>query len=316
MYEAPGITDTAGSEIWQPSRKFTLATSWDKSLYWIFEGRDTGDMLFNKITGVQTLYRQIDRDGPGIGNSRYMYMRDSVHPFLLNYETGYKIALTKAYESSFRKENGYLFATYQEYDTVLKRYQKRVDIFEDKERLPPVLEGEYGWPLFLYKEGTVQKIFVDPVPFDAVVFSQGNRHNLYDKNMKLVKRFVLGKARTQDLLKESARILGFKVDNMYTTLHPDEERQYTVPLEAPPERFYPMIAEAKDKNGGTTVVLKKTDAAFLPLFTVAASKRVQVRGRGQVSIIDKSLTRRCCNLKWILQRVAVCCRSSIGSWEV
>ena len=285
VQETPGIVDAAGNEVWQPNRKFSLSSTWNESLYWIFEGRDTASMLFHKITGEQKICRELRRDGPTIAKEQYMYIRDTANPYLLSYETGKKISLKHTYDGYFRKENDYLFAAYQEYDTALKRYQKRVDILENNAALKPVVEGEYGWSLFLYKEGTVQKIYTDEVPFDAVVFSNGNKHNLYDKNMKRVKRFVVGKARRQDLIKEATRILGYKVNDLYTTLHPDEERNTMVMVEPPPERFLPMIDYSKDKDKVTTVVLKKTDQSVIPLFTT--TQRVTIIGRSEVSIEDQ-----------------------------
>lgn len=284
VYESPGIVDTTGKEIWQPNGKFSL-TPRQESTYWVFEGRDTMDVLFNKRTGERQAYTRIDRYGIILGKSRYLYIRDTAKAFLLNDITGRRINFRHIYESTFRKENNYLFAYYQEFDTALKQNQKRVDIFENNEDMKPVLEAEYGRQLLLYKAGTIQKIYTDEVPFDAVVFSNGNRHNLYDKNMKRVKRFVLGKARTLDLVKEATQILGYKVEDMYTTLHPDEENNTQVMLQAPPERFFPMLDTDENKDGTTTVVLKESNTASRLLFTTA--QRARIYGRDKVEIEHK-----------------------------
>lgn len=288
VYESPGIVDTMGKEIWQPNGKFSL-TPRQESAYWVFEGRDTLDVLVHKRTGERQAYTRIDRYGVILEKSRYLYIRDTAKSFLLNDVTGKQINFRHSYESSFRKENNYLFAFYQEYDSVMKQNLRRVDIFENNEQLKPVLEAEYGRLLLLYKKGTIQKIYTDEVPFDAVVFSNGNRHNLYDRNMKRVKRFVLGKARTQDLVKEATQILGYKVDDMYTTLHPDEENNTQVMLQPPPERFFPMLDTDENKDGTTAVVLKESNTASRPLFSTV--QRARIYGRNKVELTDKATYR-------------------------
>jgi hypothetical protein len=267
-----GITDALAKEILPPLYR---NYSNKEDLYWIMVENDSSSILFNTTNGVQNHYKRINSYGAAMEDGHYMHIQQNDGPSLLiNPKTGKTIELGREYADGFQKENNYLFATYYLPDSTIKDHQsRRIDVLDLNNKLQPIVTGVYSSVQRFYKAGTVQKEEYSYVDFDAVLFSLYHQHQLYDKNMKLIKVFNFTKTGSKELAQASSRFLQYKVLPNYQEFPPKiVEPQISVldPSSMPPPPTTKLMSKKTDKST-TLVYLQREGKDDLPLFTTTAN---------------------------------------------
>lgn len=267
-----GITDVLAKEILPPLYR---NYSNKEDLYWIMVENDSSSILFNTTNGVQNHYKRINSYGATMENVHYMHIQQNEGPSLLiNPKTGKTIELGREYTDGFQKENNYLFATYYLPDSTVKDHQsRRIDVLDLNNKLQPIVTGVYSSVQRLYKAGTIQKEEYSYVDFDAVLFSLYHQHQLYDKNMKLIKVFNSTKTGSKELAQASSRFLQYKVLPNYQEF-PSKVVEPQISVIDPSSMPRPPSAKLMSKKTGnvsTLVYLQREGKDDLPLFTTTAN---------------------------------------------
>ena len=286
-----GVTDTSGKEVLPPMYR---CYNNKEELIWVMVQNDSSCVLFNRGSGAQNRYKRTEPYAAKLDDGYYMNVQQDHGPSLLiNSKTGKTIELGRAYEG-FQRENDYLFATYYLSDSPIKnRKSRRLDVLDMRNKFQPLVTGAYGSIQLLYKAGTVQKDELSRVSFDAVLFSFHQQHQLYDKDMKLVKTFTAQKTGGQDLALASSGILKYKVLPNYQEVPPQPVGPASTLLDGaslpPPPKAKLMSKKTDDHT--TLVYLAWKDKEPLPLFTTTANSVYVNTDQINISQVNNQFTK-------------------------
>ncbi|WP_104383010.1 hypothetical protein [Sphingobacterium sp. HMA12] len=267
-----GIVDTLGREILPPlyqnrNRK--------EDRYWVMKQNDTSLMLFDSANGRRRECKRIEPYAVRLEDGYYMYVlpRQGFTLFL-NEKTGDSIPVFREYTAGLRREGAYLFAAYLPDKTVNNYYSRRVDVLDIKHDMHVIATGVYPSIQLLYKTGRVQQNDEVYVDFDAVLFSSGHEHQLYDGKLKHVKNFRSTLIEPAALAKTSSTILKYSLTPHYKEW-PAEPPGLAVSSLDGVSLPKPPIEKLRSKklvDGTTLVYLERQNDDVVSLFTATADQ--------------------------------------------
>ncbi|MFD2287105.1 hypothetical protein GJU39_10680 [Pedobacter petrophilus] len=240
-----GITDVSGNEVVKPIYRNSEIIEAKSQIY--LKGlEDQQHVIIDAKTGNKQFFEYIFREQVKIKDVPYSMILNKGKRFLLSEESDKTINLTEEYWD-FKNVDNYIIATYYpkrvpskstSYDKkgiplppkIEKMPAKTSTILANDETLKRLIKSNFDSYILMYKQPETEKEdrlvkvqliqikdYNKPVPFDFILLSKGNTHNLYDGKLGLTKTFVLAKATQEQLLNGSKKIvdqnLAFYSDN-------------------------------------------------------------------------------------------------------
>lgn len=310
-----GLTDTLGKEIIKPIHKFTERLSAKKEIVFYNFDDKIKDVIFNESTGTTASYGYIHPDEVDVSDHAYSYIKDKGKQYLRSQVEDKTLQLKRAYYDldnvgkyivgnyyadpppsppvkSKKDKNGKLIPPPPVMEPSYPFGSYGYDVITNDESLKVLMKGVFMSYLPLYKDATKKnddgivrveiielKAYKNP-DFDAIIFSMGNTHSLYNAGMTLVKKFELKDATKEQLVAKAATILKMNLlDYDRASAAPPMMAGPTGPglstrSEQAPPVVYPVFSTKKLDNGNTQFIMQKSEADSKVIFETKHSVRL------------------------------------------
>lgn len=303
-----GVTDAKGNEVIKPIHKYAdqFPEKQELALY-NFDDK-IKDIIFNMATGKQESYDYIHPDELNIQDTGYTYI-DHKNKKYLRSQLGSRIINVKEEYYDFDNVGKYILAKYNPPPPVVKSEPRSTKngilpppkivpmekgtgfaLMEDNTSMKPKLKGvfEEYLPLYLAQnnddadEGSVvvrEVVLLDVInrnpDFDAIVFSKGITHTVYNGQLALVGKFELKNANREKLVEKASTLMKRKLSeysekNMAPPMvsaspNGPSSRPSGGPAQQP-KIVYPFFEEQKAENGNKRFVLVESESSTKIIF--------------------------------------------------
>lgn len=230
-----GITDISGNEIFKPIYDSSTIIEAKNQIY-LTGLEDKPSVVVDAKTGEKQFFKYIFSNQVKVKDVPYSLVFNKGKRFLLSEESTKTITLIEEYWN-FKNIGNYIIAEYYpksppskstSYDKkgnplppkIEEMPKKTSTILANDESLKRLVRNSFDSFITMYKKPEEEKEdglvhvqlikledFNKPAPFDFILLTKGNTHNLYDGKLVLVKTFVLAKATEQQLLDASKKIV-------------------------------------------------------------------------------------------------------------
>ncbi|MEO5911385.1 MAG: hypothetical protein ABIP95_10885 [Pelobium sp.] len=309
-----GITDASGNEFIKPAYGNSQIIEAKNQIY-LTDLEDKPSVVVDSKTGEKQFFRYIFSKQAKIKDVPYSLVLNKEKRFLLSEESTKTINLTEEYWD-FKNVGNYIIAEYYpksppskstSYDKkgnplppkIEAMPKKTSTILANDETLKRLVKNSFDSFMTMYKKSDEEKEdglvhvqlikvedFNKPKPFDFILLTKGNTHNLYDGKLVLVKTFVLAKATEEQLLDASKKIVKENLDSSYSGQYPppmvmaspsmprSSSEESPKPEKVEKKPFKTFFYTEKLANGKTLFALQETEEISNHILELEAGVRL------------------------------------------